>query len=142
MSHPQLKERMERLIQNFPELNTAATVDSISDSFRSIRKIAGFERFSSLDLSEEYGFGVYLCLINMNRKNLQDADFYEFWLGKFMNKIHGARKTYTLNRHLDKVDSKNQPRDYQQFLNFMWNLKVGEMETIARHYQNKTKDKI
>jgi len=60
--------------------------------------------------------------------------YYKKWLGKYFTKIHKARKEYTLNRYLDKVDPKNHPKDYQQFLNFMWNLKLTELEQIALYY--------
>lgn len=138
-SHPELEERINNLKRLFPELNTTNSTDSVvADTFyREIRQTAFYEVFQSLDISEDYGFGVYLCLSELADSSLlseSEVAYFKKWLGKYFTKIHKARKEYTLNRHLDKVDPKEQPKDYQQFLNFMWNLKLPEIEIIAKHY--------
>jgi Zn-dependent protease with chaperone function len=138
-SHPELEERINNLKRLFPELNTTNSTDSVvADTFyREIRQTAFYEVFQSLDISEDYGFEVYLCLSELADSTLfseSEVAYFTKWLGKYFTKIHKARKEYTLNRHLEKVDPKEQPKDYQQFLNFMWNLKLPEIEIIAKQY--------
>lgn len=139
-SHPEYDERIQNLKRIYPELavNTTDTIES-DNQYRRMRYTAFYEVFQSLDISEDYGFGIYGCLIQLNdsaSNTEQEMKYYKHWLGKYFSKIHKARKEYTLNRHLDKVDPKNQPKDYQLFLNFMWNLKVTELEQIAKYYTN------
>lgn len=133
-SHPEMQERISKLETLFPELKQQILPDSATSDYAKIQNLARYERFSSLDINEDYGFGVFLCLVKLSKTGVTDKEFYEFWLGKYFNKILKARKDYTLNRYLDRVDPKNHPKSYQQFLNFMWNLKVPEIEIIAAHY--------
>lgn len=133
-SHPGMKERIARLESLFPELKQQTLPDTADAEYAKIQKIARYERFSSLDINEDYGFGVFLCLVRLSKADVTDKEYYEYWLGKYFGKILNARKDYTLNRYLDRVDPKNQPHSYQQFLNFMWNLKIPEIEVIAKHY--------
>jgi hypothetical protein len=138
-SHPETDERIEKLKRIFPELAVTSLIDNVkSDSdFRALRNTAFYEIFQSLDIGEDYGFGVYICLVRLANSALnteEETKYYKHWLGKYFTKIHKARKEYTLNRYLDKVDPKDHPKDYQIYLNFMWNLNVAELETIAKHY--------
>lgn len=139
-SHPEYEERVENLKRIYPELAVTATDTLTSDDqYKRMRHTAFYEVFQSLDISEDYGFGVYGCLNQLAdsvSNTEQEIKYYKQWLGKYFSKIHKARKEYTLNRHLDKVDPKNQSKDYQLFLNFMWNLKVNELEQIANYYSN------
>ena len=139
-SHPEYDERIENLKRLYPEL-TVETTDSVEadNEYSRMQHTAFYEVFQSLDISEDYGFGVYGCLIQLadsTSNTEEEIKYYKQWLGKYFTKIHKARKEYTLNRYLDKVDPKKQSKDYQQFLNFMWNLKVTELEQIAKYYSN------
>lgn len=138
-SHPETEERLNNLKRIYPELkNTAKTDTIIADkAYKRCRNTAFYEVFQSMDISEDYGFGVFVCLVQLNEPESNtesEMAYYKKWLGKYFTKIHKARKEYTLNRYLDKVDPKNHPKDYQQFLNFMWNLKLTELEQIALYY--------
>lgn len=140
-SHPEYDERIENLKRLYPELAVTTATDTLaSDSqYRRMRYTAFYEVFQSLDISEDYGFGIYGCLSQLTdsaSNTEQEMKYYKQWLGKYFTKILKARREYTLNRHLDKVDPKNQSKDYQLFLNFMWNLKVTELEQIAKYYSN------
>ncbi len=137
-SHPEMEARIKNLIRLYPELGVENKDSVIADNqYKRLRKTAFYEIFQSLYISEDYGFGVYACLSELAEPDSNTEDeikYYKKWLGKYFSKIHKARKEYTLNRYLDAVDPKDQSKDYQQFLNFMWNLKVNELEQIAIHY--------
>ncbi|PGH39462.1 MAG: peptidase M48, partial [Candidatus Nephrothrix sp. EaCA] len=59
---------------------------------------------------------------------------YKKWMGFFFQKIYKARKEYTLNRYLDRVEPAKQSESYQQFISFMWNISLAEIKTIADFY--------
>ncbi|MCB0472128.1 MAG: peptidase M48, partial [Flavobacteriaceae bacterium] len=79
-----------------------------------------------------YGLGIYAAMQFLQDKKKEA--YTKFWLGKMFEKIYEARKNYNLNRYLDRVKPKDQSESYQQFLNFMWNLKLDEIKHIADHY--------
>jgi len=140
-SHPELDERIDNLIRLFPELANTKQMDSVhvDVAYTNVRRTAFYELFQSLDIGEDYGFGVYACLSELaDAEHYTDEQnkFYRYWLGKYFSKIYQARKNYTLNRSLDKVDPKEHSLGYQQFLSFMWNLKLSEIEAIAKHYSS------
>lgn len=134
-SHPETDARIARLKKLFPELAQNQENTKSSANFDEVQKVAKFEQVPSLDFNEEYGGGVYLCLLRIQENN--NDQYYKQWLGKFFQKIYNARKAYTLNRYLERVEPKEQSDSYQQFLNFMWNLNVNELKTIADYYNKK-----
>jgi hypothetical protein len=71
----------------------------------------------------------------LNLQNNEEEAHHKLWLGKIFQKVWDARKNYTLNRYLDRIDPKNHSESYQQFLSFMWNLKLEELKNIADFYQ-------
>ncbi len=70
-------------------------------------------------------------------KDSENNEFFKEWLGKSFQKIYEARKNYTLNRYLERISPKEQSESYQQFLSFMWNLKLDEIKQIADFYTKK-----
>ena len=135
-SHPEMAERIKRLKELFPDLNEKIKEIKATDSFNELNRIAAYERLPNLYGTEDYGVGVYLALLNLQRDN--NVDYYKDWMGKCFQKIYEARKNYTLNRYLDRVDPKNQSESYQQFLNFMWNLSLDEIKNFADFYNKKS----
>ena len=134
-SHPENEERIEHLKRFFPELSDSGQITNPGKTFIELQRIAKNELVSCLDFNEDYGEGVYLCLLNIQHDS---TDIYhKKWLGHFFQKIYEARKSYLLNRYLDRVDPKEQSESYQQFLNFMWNLNVSELKKIADYYTKK-----
>jgi hypothetical protein len=134
-SHPEVRQRIAKLQQTFPELRDSVASLKPGKGFDSLQVIASFERVPSLIIEEDYGLAVYLCLYRLQKKP-EDA-YYRASLGDLFGKIYDARKAYKLNRYLDVIDPKSQPESYQQFLNFMWNLKMSEIKVISEHYANK-----
>lgn len=135
-THPELDERISHLKKNFTELKAEDKSIDADEEFEKFQKIAKIEILPNLYLSEEYGAGIYSAM-HFLQKNPQGEEetFVKEWLGKCFFKIYEARKAYQLNRYLDRVNPKNQSQSYQQFLNFMWNLKLDEIKNIADYYK-------
>ncbi len=133
-SHPELEERMAYLKLNSPELIQPKESIKPSAEFIELQKISKMEQPPCLDYQEAYGEGIYLCLSELQK----DAGniYYRKWLGIFFQKIYEARKAYTLNRYLDRVQPKEQTKSYMQFLNFMWNLKLNDLKVISEFYNS------
>jgi len=99
---------------------------------RNFKKIAEYEIVPNLYFSENYGVAVYFCLHQIQHE--KDVLYYKSWLGKCFKKIYEARKNYTLNRYLERVEPKEHSESYQQFLSFMWNLNLNDLKEIAEFY--------
>lgn len=134
-SHPETEERIACLKKVFPELADSPVVSMPGKSYQKLQRIAEFEQAPGLDFNESYGDGIYLCLLKIQKDS--SDQYHKEWMGHFFLKIYNARKTYTLNRYLDRLDPKEQSESYQQFLNFVWNLNVTELKTIADYYNKK-----
>jgi hypothetical protein len=135
-THPEITERISRLEQSFPELaNDEPTEKSTDKDFLMLKKMARFEILPNFYHSEDYGLGIYTAMQFL--QDGEEEDYVKSWLGKNFEKIYLARKNYNLNRYLDHVDPKNQSESYQQFLNFMWNLSLDDIKTIADFYSSK-----
>ena len=103
------------------------------EMYEKLSKIAYLETVPNLYFNEEYGFSIYASLLYLE-KDEKNNEYFRDWLGKSFQKIYEARKNYTLNRYLDRISPKEQSESYQQFLSFMWNLKLDEVKKIADFY--------
>lgn len=133
LSHPVTQERIKRLQTLFPELVQAQKTGKqapgqVNKAFTTAKE----QRMNSLFLEEEYGIIIYRSLLQLQQR--PDDKEYKEWLGKGFRKIYEARKSYQLNRHLDRISPKDQSESYIQFLSFMWNLKLEEIKNIADFY--------
>ena len=131
-SHPETIDRINRINTLFPETKIKNDVTKSKD-FEEISKIADLEIVPNLYFKENYGDAIYICLLSLQKENNQQT-YYNYWLGVCFQKIYEARKKYTLNRYLDKIDPNNQSESYQQFLSFIWNLRTDEIKEIADYY--------
>ena len=138
-THPETEERVASLKSTFKELQLEKKSLAADASYKKIRTLTEDEILPNLYWNENYGVGIYTAMQFLeNEKEEQESHtFYKEWLGKCFIKIYEGRKNYKLNRYLDTVDPKNQSDSYQQFLNFMWNLKLEEIKNISDFY-NKT----
>lgn len=132
-AHPKVEERIANMKRIFPELTDEVPPTQNSAFFDSLQSLAKASQPFCLDYQEEYGYGVYICLLRL--QNDEKDAFYRYWLGEFFSKIYDARKNYTLNRYLDRIDPKEQSESYQQFLSFMWNLSLNEIKNIKDYYK-------
>lgn len=134
-THPEIQIRIATLEQEFPILRETIAPDKSNDEFKKLKSIARREILPNFYHSEDYGMGIYSAMHFLQDE--EDEEYSKMWLGKFFQKIYEARKNYNLNRYLDRVEPKNHPESYQQFLNFMWNLKIDEIQKIADFYTKK-----
>ena len=132
-SHPDTELRINALLKSFPELAIAEKEKEATAEFDSLSTVAKFEQPRVFEFEEEYGVGVYFCLFRLQQK--ENVAYYNNRLGVLFQKIYEARKEYTLNRYLERLDPKDQSASYQQFLSFMWNLNLQELKNIADYYK-------
>lgn len=134
-THPEMEQRIKRLEKNFSELINSKTNEP-SEEYKKLDKLAGYNYIPSLMFSEDYGICIYICMSRLQREDLSEEDkkYYEKYLGENFQKIHKARKDYTLNRYLDRIEPKEHDESYIQFLSFMWNLNLNEIKNIADFY--------
>lgn len=132
VSHPEITTRIATLQTYFPELKNEVPFAKPGEAYAALQSIAANEILPNLYHSEDYGLGIYAAMQFLQDKRKEA--YTKFWLGKMFEKIYEARKNYNLNRYLDRVNPKDQSDSYQQFLNFMWNLKLDEIKRIADHY--------
>jgi hypothetical protein len=72
----------------------------------------------------------------LNRlENNYDDNYLKKWLGINFEGLYDAKKKYQLNRYVDRLVPNEQSESYQKFLNFIWNLNLAEIGTIANHYK-------
>ncbi|MDR2123081.1 MAG: M48 family metallopeptidase [Flavobacteriaceae bacterium] len=135
-SHPKTDYRIVRLKNDFPELKKSFKKSLPTEEFKKLQEIAEYEQVPSMYFNEQYGEGIYLCLIRLQES--PSDKYYLEWLGKCFEKIYEGRKNYQLNRYLDHLEPKEQSESYQQFLNFMWNLSLEEIGNIVAHYTKKS----
>ena len=131
-THPETEERIAYLETIFPELKQKNAPATGTGAFTEIKSAAEAERMPNLYFNERYGEIVFASLLAL-QKNPADV-IYKEWLGKGLQKIYEARRDYTLNKYLDRVAPKEQTASYMRFLNFMWNLKLDEINNMADFY--------
>ncbi len=135
--HPEIEHRILKLQNDFKALDIKnATTDTISpsDAFLKLQRLAHQAYVENLFYTNEYGLSVYLILKRLEHN--ADDTYLKTWLGVNFNAIYEAKKKYQLNRYVDRIVPKEQSKSYQQFLNFIWNLKLSEIKTIADYYLN------
>jgi len=132
-SHPEARQRIEKLANDFAELqgDEKATPKEQS-TFKKLQQIARQEDIATLYYLEKYGFSIQLILFKL-AKNPDDS-YLKKWLGLNFLALYEAKKKYQLNRHVDRIIPKDQSRNYQQFLNFIWNLRLNELKAIGEYY--------
>jgi len=135
-THPEVETRIEQLqlISNSKGLIDSQNKETDSQ-FLDLSRCAEFEQIPSMNDMEEYGKALYTCLYRLQQE--KDNKYYQAWMGKLFASIRDARKSYTMNRYVERVKIKNQSASYQQFLTFIWNLEYNEIETIAAFYSDK-----
>ncbi len=132
-SHPNINLRIALLKKKLTDNDSIQNEQDATAGFKELRELAGKRIIPNYYDTEKYGLGIYKCLAILQTN--PDDDFAKFYLGKFFNKIYEARKAYTLNRYLDKIDPKEQSYSYQQFLSLMWNLNLDEIQKIKNFYE-------
>lgn len=137
-SHPEITERINKLASDFKELNDTISTSLKSKSlvFSTLKEIATQEGIANLHYTEKYGLSVYLTLKKLQKDPTNI--YYLTWIGKNFEQIYQAKKKYQLNRYVDRLVPNDQDDSYQQFLSFIWNLRLSEIKNIADYYSMKT----
>lgn len=132
-THPETDQRIKKLQILFKDLNTNQNlVVQPTTEFKTLQNVAEHEQVPNMYFSEDYGAAIYMCLSRIEQQ--KNEPYYKKWLGKCFSKIYDARKGYKLNRYLDRIEPKEHSESYQQFLSFMWNLKLEEIKNIRDYY--------
>jgi len=130
-SHPETIARIKKL-QVLQPLNINKTKAQPSMSFLKLKEIAEYNLIPNLMYFEQNGLSIYLCLKQIQGGNKES--YYKKLLGENFKKILEGRNKYQLNRYLERVNPEKQSKSYIQFLNFMWNLNLTEIENITKYY--------
>ncbi len=132
-SHPEVRQRIEKLAKDFKELQADEKVSPKEGStFKKLQQIARQEDIATLYYLEKYGLSIRLILYKL-AKNPEDT-YLKKWLGQNFLALYEAKKKYQLNRHVDRIIPKDQSFNYQQYLNFIWNLRLPELKAIGDYY--------
>ncbi|MFD0864168.1 M48 family metalloprotease [Sungkyunkwania multivorans] len=135
-SHPETVERIKHVKMLFPELtNDSIETTTTDDSFLALSRLAYHASIPNLYFLESYGISTYRSLYRLTK--YPENDFYKKWLGKNFRAMYEAKKSYRLNRYVQRLNVEKQSPSLQRFLNFIWNLRLEEIETIANHYDPK-----
>ncbi len=140
-SHPELDERITNLKRIFStDFSGSKELKNESNSnFKKLKEIANQESIINLFYNESYGLSIYSILNKLMEK--PENSYYKKWLGINFTKLYEAKKKYQFNRHVDKIIPNKQDKSYQQFLSFLWNLRLNEIKQIADYYtQQKSED--
>ena len=138
-SHPEISDRIERLRNSLayeiqPEDSLETMTMDEDAMYQALRSVAKKEEVPNLYLLKQYGFCIYLSLMRIEQDF--EAEYHKKWMGKAFKALYKARKAYTANKYLDRIDPEDQSESYQQFINFMWNLRLEEIKNIADFYSN------
>jgi hypothetical protein len=132
-SHPEFQERIDKLKNMFSELRLNDSIAKPNNnSFFKLKQLAQKEDIVSLYDLKKYGKSIQLTLYKLF-KNPKDG-YLKKWLGKNFLGLYEAKKKYQLNRHIERLNPKEQTKEYQQFLSFIWNLNLNEMKAIGDYY--------
>jgi len=132
-SHPELVERIIHLKDVFNKELIQKNVDYDNSKFEKLKQISNYEDVANLYNNKNYGLSIYLSLYKLEQN--PESTYHKKWLGTNFNKLYEAKKQYQFNRYVEKVIPEDQDISYQQFLNFLWNLRINEIKFIADYYQ-------
>ncbi|GGD15491.1 M48 family metalloprotease [Hyunsoonleella pacifica] len=130
-SHPELTNRISK-IRSFMPKDYDSTIVKPNEGFSKLQYKAVFQQVANLFDLKEYGASLYSTLILL--ESYPDNAYLLKYIGLNFKEIHNAQKTYTLNRYVEKLNPQEQGESYNQFLNFIWNLRLSEMKNIADYY--------
>ncbi|WP_203257520.1 M48 family metalloprotease [Hyunsoonleella ulvae] len=130
-SHPELTNRIAKIRALMPK-DHDSTIVKPNESFSKLQYKSVFQQVANLFDLKEYGASLYSTLILL--ENYPDNAYLLKYVGLNFNEIYNAQKAYTLNRYVEKLNPQEQSDSYNLFLNFIWNLRLSEMKTIADYY--------
>ena len=133
-THPEIEERLSLHKKNKKELTKNYKSKKPSAEFTKYSVIAKHEMVSTFYQQEEYGASIYK-IIWLMRSDKNDKEFLKQWLGYNLKALYDAKKGYKYNRYVDQINTKDQSKTNVQYLNFIRNLSLKDLETFAEYYK-------
>ena len=131
--HPEITERIETLNKLY-----GITVDehkpNEQGSYTKLQTLARKVYLENLFQLKQHGTGIYQVLYRLALDNKENIDYYNYWLGTYFKALYEAKKTYTMNRYVDRVSPEQQNESYQLFLSLLWNLSLNDFDRYSKYY--------
>lgn len=137
-THPEIFERIKKIETTFTKelSNKKENINNLE--YQKLKDIAKNEDILNLNYSGNYGISIYLILFKLEQT--PDNIFLKKWLGINFHELYKAKKKYQFNRHVDRLVPNEQSKSYQQFISFLWNLRLNEIKNISDYYTKKAED--
>lgn len=129
-SHPDCEIRAEFIKTNFKVRESE--LYEASDKFKTIQLASKYNDVLGLYAIKEYGKSLYETLILL--KHEPENQFLRNLTLENLVKIQEAQKTYTLDKHLDRLNPSNSD-SYNTFLYFIRELRRSEMNALINRYK-------
>lgn len=129
-SHPDCAIRAEFIKSNFKVKESE--LQEASDTFKTIQYASKYNDVLGLYAIKEYGKSLYETLILLKQE--PENPFLRNLTQENLVKIQEAQKTYTLDRHLDRLNPRNSD-SYNTFLYFIRELRRSEMNALINLYK-------
>lgn len=132
-SHPDSKTRANYLKKSLLGTEAKPSNKFLQDStyFTTLKYQTDFEFIDSWVFYEDYGHALFF-----NLKHLEAEPNNEYLLLKsshLFRLIYDSQVNHEFSQHVDRPSSKNE-KEYNQFLDFLDNIRLTELANIAYHY--------
>ncbi len=107
-------------------------LQAASEEFKAIQAASIYNDVLGLFVIEEYGKSLYETLLLL--KEDPNNQFLRTMVKGNLLKIRNAQKSYTLDKHLDRVNPRNSD-SYNTFLFFIRDLRRKEMNDLINLYK-------
>ncbi|QAA82650.1 hypothetical protein EI546_13390 [Aequorivita sp. H23M31] len=129
-THPDCKIRAEFIKTNFEVQENK--LQEASEEFKTIQFASKYNDVLGLYVIEEYGKSLYETLLLLKWE--PENQFLRNLVSENLLKIQSAQKSYTLDRHLDRLNPRNSD-SYNTFLYFIRELRRKEMDELINLYK-------
>jgi len=131
-THPEILERKERIMTTFQDLNEFVSEEDPAE-MKSLKHQALKSIIPNLLVFDAYGTALHACIMFIE-DDIESA-YHKYWVGICLDKLVESKKNYKFNMYIPQVNPKEQSASVQQFLSFMWNLSIKDLELFANHYR-------
>jgi len=131
-THPEIYDRIALIKKHLNNGTKDLKVIDKDNQFDQLKKIAKKESSANLFHLKAYGLSTYLTLYKLQNNPLDN--YLKKMIGNNFYEILKAKKAYKFNKYIERIKPHEQDESYIQFLNFIWNLRLSEIEAIAKYY--------
>jgi len=128
-THPDCDVRISVLTKTFNIKSISKKIESTT--YETSKKEIDKEYVFGLFVLEEYGKSLYNCMLKY-KVNLADS-YYKNMIYENLVKLRESRLNYTLTKYLE-TESPNFSEGYNQFLNFIRNLRKNELNELILNF--------